>query len=72
VLIPEADEVLHYQIPTFKYHGALVGYAAFKDHCSFFVMSSGLMQEFKEELKDYSTATATIHLRMTNHCRPNW
>ena len=27
-----------YRIPTFKYKGPLVGFAAFPNHCSFFVM----------------------------------
>ena len=60
-LVPNAEEVISYQIPTFKYLGSLVGLAAFKDHCSFFVMSKSVMQSFQEELKPYKTATATIH-----------
>ncbi len=35
-IIPNAEEAISYQIPTFKYHGSLVGFAAFKNHCSFF------------------------------------
>ncbi len=58
---PKAVEVISYQIPSFKYNGMLVGFAAFKDHCSFFVMSTKLMMVLKDELKPYSTATATIH-----------
>lgn len=60
-LVPEAEEVISYQIPTFKYFGSLVGFAAFKDHCSFFVMSKAVMEAFQEKLKPYKTATATIH-----------
>jgi uncharacterized protein YdhG (YjbR/CyaY superfamily) len=58
---PKAVEVISYQIPSFKYNGMLVGFAAFKEHCSFFVMSTKLMRVLKGELKPYSTATATIH-----------
>lgn len=32
----DATETLSYQIPTFKYKGGLVAYAAFLRHCSFF------------------------------------
>lgn len=57
---PEAVEVISYQIPVYKYHGMLVGFAAFANHCSFFVMSVKLMATLKDDLKGYSTATATI------------
>ena len=60
-LVPDADEVISYQIPTFKYLGSLVGLAVFKDHYSFFVMSKAVMQAFQEKLKPYKTATATIY-----------
>jgi uncharacterized protein YdhG (YjbR/CyaY superfamily) len=60
-LVPDAREVISYQIPTIKYLGSLVGFAAFKNHCSFFVMSKALMESMKDELINYKTATATIH-----------
>src|ERR1041385_4576627 len=34
---PEATEGISYGIPMFKHHGMLVGYAAFKNHCSLFM-----------------------------------
>jgi len=58
---PKATEVISYQIPLYKYNGMLVGFAAYKKHCSFFVMGRGLMKEFEAELKNYEKATATIH-----------
>lgn len=60
-LIPTAEEVISYQIPTFKYYGALVGFAAFKNHCSLFVMNTDLLDAFKDELKGYNYAGSTIH-----------
>ena len=60
-VVPEAQETISYQIPTFKYHGSLVGFAAFKNHCSFFVMSAAVTKAFQVELKPYKTAMATIH-----------
>jgi uncharacterized protein YdhG (YjbR/CyaY superfamily) len=59
-IAPKAVEKISYQIPTFNYLGPLVGFAAFKNHCSFYVMSHEVMNMFKEELKSYDTATATI------------
>lgn len=32
---PNAEEVISYRIPTFRLRRALVGFAAFDDHCSF-------------------------------------
>jgi len=57
---PEATEVISYGMPAFRYKGALVAYAAFKEHCSFFPMNSALLEEFGEELAGYSTAKGTI------------
>jgi uncharacterized protein YdhG (YjbR/CyaY superfamily) len=57
---PEAVEVISYQIPIFKYRGMLVGFAAFKNHCSFFVMGTEVMKTFRDELRPYDTAKATI------------
>lgn len=38
--LPEAEEVISYGMPGFKYKGKyLLGYAAFKDHLSFFPTS---------------------------------
>ena len=34
----DATEAISYGIPSFHYKGALVWYAAFKKHCSFFPM----------------------------------
>ena len=57
---PEATETISYGMPSFRYKGALVGYAAFAKHCSFFPMNSSLIEQFGEELAGYSTAKGTI------------
>jgi len=56
---PKATEVISYQIPMYKYHGMLVGFAAFKDHCSFFP-GANPVATFKDELKGYKTSKGTI------------
>jgi uncharacterized protein YdhG (YjbR/CyaY superfamily) len=56
----EATESISYRIPSFQYKGALVWYAAFKNHCSFFPMDLSLLDEFGEELKKYKTSKGTI------------
>lgn len=56
----EATEKISYGMPAFQYKGPLIGYAAFKDHCSVFPMNAGLIVEFANELRQYSTAKGTI------------
>ncbi|MCM3871897.1 MAG: DUF1801 domain-containing protein [Pyrinomonadaceae bacterium] len=56
---PNATEVISYQIPVYKQHGMLVGFAAFKDHCSFFPGAKPVAT-YKDELKAYKTSKGTI------------
>src|SRR2546425_2792014 len=56
---PVATEGISYGIPMFKHHGMLVGYAAFKDHCSLF-MSTSLTKAHKQALASYDTSKGTI------------
>jgi uncharacterized protein YdhG (YjbR/CyaY superfamily) len=56
----DATEAISYGIPSFHFKGALVWYAAFKKHCSFFPMDHSLEEEFAEELKKYKTSKGTI------------
>jgi uncharacterized protein YdhG (YjbR/CyaY superfamily) len=57
---PEATEAISYRMPTFKYKGSLVGFAAFSNHCSLFPMSASVIEAFKNELKDFHTSKGTI------------
>ncbi|HUA15560.1 MAG TPA: DUF1801 domain-containing protein [Verrucomicrobiae bacterium] len=58
---PETTEALSYGIPTFRYKGGLVAYAAFKDHCSLFPLGSSALDSFAEELKGYRASKGTLH-----------
>jgi uncharacterized protein YdhG (YjbR/CyaY superfamily) len=57
---PETTEAISYRIPTFKYKGSLVGFAAFSNHCSLFPMSGAVIKAFKKELKNFHTSKGTI------------
>jgi uncharacterized protein YdhG (YjbR/CyaY superfamily) len=58
---PEAIEAISWGMPAFKYHGRpLVAYAAFKDHYSFFPMSTRFMEAHQKELDAYRTSKRTI------------
>jgi uncharacterized protein YdhG (YjbR/CyaY superfamily) len=56
----EATEAISYGMPAFKYKGALVWFAAFSDHCSFFPGSGSTIAKFQDELKDYKTSKGTL------------
>lgn len=56
----DATEGLSYGMPAFRYKGALVAYAAFKNHCSFFPMQASLIHSMQDELKAYRTAKGTL------------
>jgi uncharacterized protein YdhG (YjbR/CyaY superfamily) len=58
---PEATEAISYRMPTFRYKGALIGFAAFPKHCSLYPMSTAVMAAFKSELRGFDTAKGTIH-----------
>lgn len=60
VVPKEATEVISYGIPMFKFNGMLVGYAAFKNHCSLFPTGSGVLDRFEKELQGYRTSKGTI------------
>jgi uncharacterized protein YdhG (YjbR/CyaY superfamily) len=59
--VPKATEAISYGIPAFKLHGRpLVWYAAFKNHCSFFPISSAIREALGKELERYDTSKGTI------------
>jgi uncharacterized protein YdhG (YjbR/CyaY superfamily) len=60
VVPAESTEVLSYKIPAFKHKKVLVWYAAFTDHCSLFP-TAAVIEQFKDELKGFSTSKGTIH-----------
>ena len=56
----DAAECISYGMPAFRYKGALVGYAAFKKHCSFFPMSASLLDDFAAEIAPFRTSKGTL------------
>jgi uncharacterized protein YdhG (YjbR/CyaY superfamily) len=56
----EATEGMSYGMPAFRYKGALVSYAAFKNHCSFFPMSAATLDALQDESGQYRTSKGTL------------
>ena len=62
---PDAVEVISYGMPAFKLNGyMLVGFAAFKKHCSLFPWNGHTVEQFKDELKNYTTSSGTIQFTL--------
>ncbi len=53
----ESTEALGYGMPTFRYRDAgLAGYAAFAQHCSYFPMSSAVIEKLKNDLRPFQSS----------------
>lgn len=62
--VPGAEELINYGVPMFRLGGKnLVSYAAAKAHCSFFVQSPAVMEQFASELEAFDTAKGTIRFK---------
>lgn len=66
---PKAEEGISYGMPGYKYNGALVYFGGFTNHCSFFPAAHLVIQQFREELKNYKTSKGTIQFPL-NHPVP--
>lgn len=60
IAVPEAEEVISYQMPAFKFNGMLIWYAVFKNHYGLF-LSPTVLTTFKNKLKAYKTSRSGIH-----------
>ena len=56
---PEATEAIAYGMPTFKLHGNLVHFAAFKNHIGFYPVPLGI-EAFQEELSAYKQGKGSV------------
>lgn len=57
--VPDAQEKISYQMPTFVLHGNLVHFAAFKNHIGFYPTPSAI-QAFKDELSKYKGGKGSV------------
>ncbi len=59
-IIPQAEEIISYGIPTFNLNKThVVHFAAFKNHLGFFPTPSAI-SAFTKELENYKTSKGTI------------
>jgi uncharacterized protein len=62
--VPEAQEGMSWGVPFYRYHGLLAGFAAFKNHVAFGLVTV-LRDEDRKTLgkKGYATGKKTIQIR---------
>ena len=61
-LLPEADEVIKYGIPTFAINGnGVIGFDGWKDHNSIFPYSASINEILKDDLAKYKKTKGSIH-----------
>ena len=56
---PDAEELISYQMPSYKLNGPLVYFAAFTNHCSFFC-GKKIAEEYAGELPSFKISGGTI------------
>lgn len=61
--VPEAEEVISYNMPAIKFKKVLVYYAANKKHIGYYPTASGV-EAFKEELTPYNPSKGTIRFSL--------
>jgi uncharacterized protein YdhG (YjbR/CyaY superfamily) len=59
---PEAEETISYNMPAFRLHGMLVGFAAWKKHCGFYPWNGRTVADFQKDLENYKTSSGAIQL----------
>jgi uncharacterized protein YdhG (YjbR/CyaY superfamily) len=65
-IIPQAEECISYQIPMYKYHGMLVGFAAYAHHCSFTAANAHTLETFRADLKGFKFSPSTVQFTPEN------
>jgi len=61
--VPGAREGISYRMPYYNYYGALVWFAAFKNHIGIFIRPP-VIQEHKRELTGYVTTKSAVNFPM--------
>ncbi|MGC1420273.1 MAG: DUF1801 domain-containing protein [Acidimicrobiales bacterium] len=60
-VVPEAQQGLSYHMPAFRLQGKVIaGFAAFKNHLSYFPHSGAVFPELEEELNQYPKSKGAL------------
>ena len=65
--VPEAEEMISYQIPAYKLHRRpVLFFAAWKEHYSLYPSNARLVAAFKDQLSKYEISKGTIRFPLSN------
>jgi uncharacterized protein YdhG (YjbR/CyaY superfamily) len=64
--LPDADEVISYQIPAYKVRGStVIHFAGWKQHYSLYPADDDLVAAFKDDLAPYEVTKGTIRFPLS-------
>ena len=64
-IVPEAEEIISYGMPAFRLQDKVVGgFAAFKQHLSYFPHSGSVLPALKKDIKGYATSKGTLRFTL--------
>jgi uncharacterized protein YdhG (YjbR/CyaY superfamily) len=66
VAVPEAEELIAYNMPRYKLNGVVfVHFAGWKDHYSLYAATKSVLTAFKSELRRYEIEKGTIRFPLS-------
>ena len=66
VAVPEAEELIAYNMPRYKLNGTVfVHFAGWKDHYSLYAATQSVLAAFKSELRRYTIEKGTIRFPLS-------
>jgi uncharacterized protein YdhG (YjbR/CyaY superfamily) len=64
--VPQADEVISYNMPTYKLHNQpILHFAVWKHHYSLYAATAGVVAAFKRELAPYEVIKGTVRFPLS-------
>ena len=63
-VVPEAQEVMSYGMPAFKFEGKVVGgFSAWANHLAYYPFSGSTLGEYADELKEFPQTKSAVHFQ---------
>ncbi len=61
-ILPDAQECIYYGVPAYKVDGiGVAGFAACKQHCSYFPMSGSVFSAMAKDVEKYQITKGALH-----------
>lgn len=61
-IVPEAEQCISHRIPAFRFRGQVIaGFAAFKNHLSYFPFSGSVLDQLPDGVAGYAGTKSALH-----------